>query len=70
MPGKYSLVQGHLVQCYSHTHSFSYNENWYIFHLEQEGIHIKMNFVCHIHLFDPCILHAAKEVETYFDFDI
>ena len=28
------------------------------------------NVVCHIYLFDPCILHVAKEEETYLNFDI
>ena len=23
-----------------------------------------LNYVCHIHLFDPCILHVAKEEQT------
>ena len=29
-----------------------------------------LNFLCHIHLFDRCILHVAKEEETYFNLDI
>ena len=36
-------VWGHLIQCYSHPYTFLYNENWYIFHFEQEDIHIKSN---------------------------
>ena len=27
------------------------------------------NFICHLYLFGPCLLHVTKEEETCFDFD-
>ena len=52
------------VQCYSHTYSLTYHENWYIFDLIQKGN------LCHIDLFDLAgMLHVTMEEETYFDFD-
>ena len=64
---------GHLEQCNSHAYLFLNNENWYIFDLKQRGHTLRyliLNSVCHIHSFDPCILHVAKEEETYFYFDL
>ena len=55
---------GHLVQCYSHTYSFSYNEHWYKFDLKKRGYthkNLVLNFVSYIHLFDPCMLLRWKK---------
>ena len=29
-----------------------------------------INFICHIYLFDPCLLHVSKEEETFLDFGL